>query len=480
MSVGGAGRREGGLLPLSRRAGTVLFLVGLAALSGRAEERAPTLPALEASAREAACRDPRGAAFARQLRGAGAFADLGPRLSLPPGAVTVVYPASGSHLAPLALCEADGGRRSYRFLYFDSDETRGGEIAEGLARLAAEGGVTSLREEEEGAGRVFRFRLGGHPVELRFQATPPEDPMAPLEGLGGNLAGVSVVLVHDWSGDPYENLELLYRYVRLLRKARPEKPPLLVLEDLRRHPYPVDLALFSPVAHSARPYGHRGPAADCRGEAELGAPLFGGAVVLSFQDRWWERASEADLPWIFDFLWFSLCDEERRNVLGRDPDPVLAPWPADWAAGYGSRSVTGTDIRTLAAFRMTLLRKARGAEGLFGPGLRSRWRSLLELYRAALRCIAAGAPAGTLALPSRFREAGGEAVPALREALERGEALAPERARWAEARKEEAKALLLAFPGAGGFPSGGPSEDGAACAAYRKLKDRLFPQGEGP
>ncbi|MGC8763508.1 MAG: hypothetical protein ACP5VN_07750 [Acidobacteriota bacterium] len=406
--------------------------------------------------------------------------DLGARLTLPGESVAVAYPASGAHLAPLALCESDRGNRPYLFLYFDPGSARGGELAAGLEKLAQLGLVTSLRQEEGDGGRRFRFRMGQHPVEVRFRVTPPTDPLAPLEELGEAMGGISAVVVHDWSGDPYENLELLYRYVRMLRKTRPAKPPLLVMEDLRRHPYPVDLALFSPVASSQKPYGHRGPAADCRGEAELGPPLFEGAVVLSFRDRWWERASDADLPWIFDFLWFSLCDEERRNVLGRDPDPVLAPWPADWAAGYGSRSVTGADIRTLAGFRMTLLRKARAVEGLFGPGLRARWRRLLGLYRAGLQCIAAGVPAGTLGLPPRFREADAPSLPALQEVAERGEALAAERERWALARREEAKALLPAFPEEGGPAAGGSSPAGPACAAYQKAKDLLFPEGGKP
>ena len=475
MSLGTASRRKGVLSPTFRRGVAALVLLGAAFLPARAEGVGRSLADWETAARKAACRDGAGADFARQVRASAAFADLGARLPLPGKTVTVAYPASGSHLAPLALCQADRGSRPYLFLYFDSDGALGEELARGLKRLADGGPVASLREEGWEGARRFWFRVGDHAVEIRFRATPARDPLAPLEDLGPGFGGISAVIVHDWSGDPYENLELLYRYLRLLRKTGAESPPVLILEDLRRHPYPVDLTLFSPVADSAKPYGHRGPAFDCRGEAELGAPLFGGAVALSFRDRWWAKAAEGDLPWIFDFLWFSLCDEERRNVLGRDPDPVLAPWPADWAAGYGSRSVTGADIRTLAGFRITLLRKAQAAEGLFGPDLRRRWRSLLELYRAGLRCIAAGAPDGTLGRPLRFREADAAAVPALREPLERGEALAPERERWARARAEEAKTLLLAFPGAGSSSAAGP-----ACADYRRARDLLFPKGAQP
>lgn len=437
-----------------------------------------SLAALAARWEALACGSPEAAAQARRLRNAPAFADLGSRLSLPGSPVTVAYPASGDHLAPLALCEADRSARPYRFLLGDSDAARARELARGLKELEGEGLLRGLAEEtgrRPGETR-WKARLGRHPLEVVFRVTAAS-PLSLVEEEWKGGGRIQAVVVHDWSGDPFENLHMLYGFVRLLRGRAAAPVPLLLLEDLERHPYPVDLTLFSPAARTGLPYGHRGKKEGCEDGEELGTPLFGGAVALSFSDRWWERVSEGDLPWVFDFLWFSLCDEERRNVLRGGGEPLLAPWPADWVSGYGSRSVAGGDVRDLAGFRLTLVRKAVSLESLLSPALRPRWRSLLALYGSALDAVAEGATPGTLGAPKRYREASPEEIPSLREPLERAQALEPLRSRWGQARKQEAEALLQAFPF---LRPKGAGEGAGGAASYETLRRAVFEEGENP
>jgi hypothetical protein len=157
-----------------------------------------------------------------------------------------------------------------------------------------------------------------------------------------------------------------------------------MIEDLERHPYPVDLSFFSPIARTARPYGHRASRDGSFGHDgdELGLPLFGGGVVLAFRGRWWRHASERDLLSFFDFLLVNEFDSERRNVLARGDRTLVPPSALDWWTGFGRRTVGGEDLFRNPAVRRNLILAAARVAPSFDYPSQERIGCRLFLYRA--------------------------------------------------------------------------------------------------
>lgn len=318
----------------------------------------------------------------------------------------ILYLAGGSHLAPLALCELLPAGEPCALVSTDADPAVATRIGGGLAALAEGDRIADLEAERD----RWRFRLSGHPVELRLQpvtggAVPDVDPAW--------LEQADLVIIHDWSGDPLESLRVVYRALLAARSAEPENPPMLMVEDLERHPYPIDLELLSPVARTTAPYGHRSslPGQAGHAAAELGQPLFGGAVLLGLSDRWWAAVPPATLRAVFDLLLFNEFGDQRRNVLEGGDEPLLAPAPLDWWSGFGVRTVAGADLAALDAGLAAIARSAAEAAPAMEPATRRRLACRLQLLRALAHTLAAGAdveqlmPAAHLArrpVPGRF------------------------------------------------------------------------------
>lgn len=349
---------------------------------------------------------PRAYAWLNQIRNYRAMGAL--ILGLPAKArpSTILYAASGSHLAPLVACTLDPGARAYTFIYTETDPAVEGPIGELLQFLSGRGLVRELAAGPELRGkpgaREWRFRMGEHPVALRLLVSAPQAaaPADPFHGLA--LPGrCDLAIVHDWSGDPIENLRLVLQFLRPLREIK-APPPLLMMEDLEAHPYPVDLQFFSPVARTREPYGHRQALSLPPGyprNIELGTPLYGGAVLLSFSDPWWRKADGATLDGAFDFLLFNQFDEMRQNVLSGGSDPLLSPAILDWWTGFGTRTIEGSDVREDSGARGRMIAAAGTTLSLLAPPRKSRWACRMVLYRALLEQVALGTDATAL-MPS--------------------------------------------------------------------------------
>lgn len=342
-------------------------------------------------------------AFDKQLRNVEAFRDLARQLPPRQRPRRIVYLASGSHLAPLALCEALPPGEACHLTLTEVD----GAVREPIAALlGALSRARAIERLESGGGRSgplarWTFRLGTHPVALELLVTPP------LPGATSPVParipdGTDLVVSHDWSGDPLPNLRLVHDLL-VAARTRPGPPaPLLMVEDLQRHPYPVDLSFFTPLARTPLPYGHRSSRDGSTGHGgdELGAPLFGGAVVLGFRERWWREASQPDLLSFFDFLLFNEFDSGRRNVLTRGEKTTLPPALLDGWTAFGRRTLAGGDLFRGPVRRDLILAATRIAPSL-DSSLKQRLGCRLLHYRAVTGLKGAGRDVSAFLPPGR-------------------------------------------------------------------------------
>jgi len=329
-----------------------------------------------------------------QLRHVDAMSELVAQLPVDRRPRHLLYLAGGAHLAPLGLCELLPEGQPCSLTSTDADPDVGDAIGLALADLAETGQIQDLTG---GAGR-WRFRLADHPITLALQQVPA-GPVAAVDPSW--LDSADLVIIHDWSGDPIETVRVVYGVLRTARSVDTDHPPMVMVEDLERHPYPIDLGLLSPAARTVAPYGHRGSLVDDGGHAgaELGAPIFGGAVLLELSDLWWRRVSPDILRAVFDLLLFNEFLDQRRNVLEGGADPLLAPALLDWWTGFGARTVAGGTLGDLDRDLVATASAAAEAATAMEPANRRRLACRLQLLRALAHASAAGADIAEL-MPS--------------------------------------------------------------------------------
>jgi len=381
---------------------------------------------------------------------------------LPPGERPrrILYAASGSHLAPLSLCEADPGAAPYRFLYTEIDASAAAELREGLLFLQERGVLNRLDgPKEEGRKISWTFGMGRHEVSLALLVDPSGfrkegNRLYPA----GALADADLVIQHDWAGDQVENLRLVYEF--LLSVESRSRVPLLMIEDLEAHPYPVDLRLFVPVAGTRLPYGHRSsPGTLGHGKSELGTPLYGGGVILGFRNPWWRGRGGPALRGVFDFLLFHEFGIRRLNVLEGGNEPLLAPEILDWYTAYGYRALLGEDVRTRPGIRDGMLEAAVAILPLLSGEIRAHWVRRLDLARVFLELEASAYDVADLlpgAVHRRRPGRGADGFPTARMEDLYGRALLLRGEYEADLRREvvEARRLLAVFEKARGGPGG--------------------------
>jgi len=336
-----------------------------------------------------------------QLRNHGAMRELVEALPLEERPRRVLYLASGAHLAPLALCEALPEGASCDLTMTEVDPSVQGEIGDllgELVRLELASGLEVGEPLPGGGSRTWRLRLGSHPVSVTLRVEPRgPDGMPPRLIRASDLAGADLVVSHDWSGDPLSNLRVVYDLLVAARAAG-GRAPRLMIEDLERHPYPVDLSFFSPLARTGQPYGHRtsGAGVGRHGTVELGEPLFGGGVILGFAATWWRKVDPEALEGFFNFLLFNQFDDQRQNVLEGGRRPLVVPALLDWWTGFGRRTISNRNLAEEPGARDRMLGAAAAVAARLEPPLRQRLACRLALYRSLTQLRAAGADLGPL------------------------------------------------------------------------------------
>ncbi len=323
-----------------------------------------------------------------QLRNAEAMVEL--VSALPPDGRPgrILYLASGIHLAPLALCELLPEESPCTIVLTEIDGTIAKDVSALLEELARTGRLSDLRSEHDDDGFSWRFRMADRPIHIELVLANGERLIDPAL-----LRETDLVISHDWSGDPLGNLTVVHDVLLAVRSSDGGPPPMLMIEDLERHPYPIDMTFFTPVARTSLPYGHRASerGTGFHGDIELGEPLFGGGVLLDFSDSWWRDVDRETLDGVFDLLLFNEFDAERQNVLVGGDDPLLAPALLDWYAAFGLRTIAGGNLDTSAGSRSEIMATAARALPAMNPDSRHRLSCRLQLYRCLLQARAAGA-----------------------------------------------------------------------------------------
>jgi len=317
----------------------------------------------------------------------------------------ITYVASGSHLAPLILCDQLPAAQACEIVMTEIDANVQQGISEELATLEEAG---CIRVKDPGSKivslpgeRVWQLDLDGRNVVLKLRLTDPSD----AAGLFSPqlLRGRDLLISHDWAGDPLGNLQVIREYLAAAR-ALDTDPPLLMIADLQAHPYPVDLEFFGVVARSGFPYGHRDSDGGVgrHGRIELGTPVFGGAVLLDFKPPWWREMNDEELDAFFNFLLFNQFDLDRRNVITGGADPMLAPGLLDWYTGFGARDIRGRFLRPDGAYAVRMLEAAAHAGTAMDEELRERLGCRIELFRTLMALRAAGVDTLDLMPAARF------------------------------------------------------------------------------
>lgn len=352
----------------------------------------------------------------QRLRNAEAMSALVERLSPAERPSRITYIASGDHLAPLILCEALPEGKDCEILMTEIDAGVQEGISAGLEDLEREGCIAGLERVQEISGSFgeadWAFRLAAHRIRLRLLVADPSRHSGLIRP--DLLEGRDLVISHDWAGDPLGNLQVIRQFLERARKiAGP--PPMLMIENLEAHPYPVDLEFFGPRARSDLPYGHRDAdeGAGRHGRIELGQPVFGGGILLGFDDPWWKNISDSDLDLFFDFLLFNEFDFGRQNVISGGPKPVVAPLILDWWTAFGSRDIRGARIEDRGGMRKRMLNVLPEIAGLMPEKLRQRlacraalYLSLLELESAGVETLKMMPSAGLEKLSGPFPDGG--------------------------------------------------------------------------
>lgn len=304
----------------------------------------------------------------------------------------IAYLASGSHMAPLGLCDLLPADSTCTLLYTEIDPEVQTAIGDFLSRAANAALIRELATDDpvapDGGRRTWSFQAAERRIVLELRVDPDATGLVDA----ALLTQADLVISHDWSGDPLGNLAVIAQFLDAARAVDSDRLPMLLIEDLEAHPYPVDLSLFSPVARAAGPYGHRTSDAGLgsHGAVELGPPLFAGAVLLDFGSFWWRRVDSGNLASVLDFTILHRFDDGRRNILEGGPQPIVAPRLLDWWTGFGTRLPSGADLNASPAPRVDAVRAAAALRRILPPDLTGQVERQLLAYRSLLEARAAG------------------------------------------------------------------------------------------
>ncbi len=375
--------------------------------------------------------------YLNDIRNHRAFWSLWSALDWKKDTINVLYPGSGSHLAPLVFLYGPNRLREASYTFTEIDQSAPVRI-EALLRTMERGGMCSgvtvamapmkhtgfdeswaealsskdakaLRSYPEifiswylsavrrfhvspGFSADFTFRVRETRARIHMLVSVPRDeaPGSTAYYQQSDFNGADLVISHDWDSSPRTNLEVLYDLLNSSRIAQRKAPLFVMMEDLRRYPFPVDLAPFHPLAVSATPYGHRERVYlpdGSRLDSEDGPSLYGGGVLLKPDIQRFNPLNPQQLETFFNLLLFSGYLYDRGNVDVLDNCLVTAPPLLDLGVGYGYRDILGRDRRGDGEFPSKL---AEGAIHLLqspladSPQIKADLCRLISQYRATL------------------------------------------------------------------------------------------------
>jgi hypothetical protein len=309
----------------------------------------------------------------------------------------ILYLASGAHLAPLALCGFAPEGQPCQLVFTEVDADVGTDIHDALVVAARAGRIADLEsvpDGEDAPPTSWTFTAADRSIGLELRVRPEADNLIIAE----DLRDADLVINHDWSGEPLGNLRVIDEFLEAVHAAGLDTPPMLMIEDLEAHPFPIDLAILTPVARSRGLYGHRtgDGGVGMHATVELGPSLFGGAVILDFGDPWWRGLESDQRRAVLDLLSLSGFDDRRRNVLEGGPTPMVPPLVLDWWTGFGERTLSTDEVNASPGTRRRAISTAAALRSDSAPGRTAHLNRLLATYRALLMALAVGADADEL------------------------------------------------------------------------------------
>ncbi len=325
--------------------------------------------------------------------------------------VDILYIGSGSHIAPLVFIEEPGTIRHFSYTFTDIDKATVVEIDRFLNYTAEQKIYSELKSgfwvAAYGTERFFKvvaefekhipnaewirsqysFKKGETTIELELKMNVPADsPDAPVFCALKDLKKADLLITHDWDSSPQKNLGVVYSIISSLKKAEADKCPSIMMEDLRLHPYPVDLTILNPTASIASAYGHavylKLPDGT-KTSSEGGPSLFGGGVLLKPDMKTFSAMTEDELKAVFDLLIFSGFAFNRLNADRVDGKLITAPPLLDLATDYGYRDITGASIKNKPGFLQKTVQLCIGLTNKQSP-LSREITELLKTLQAAI------------------------------------------------------------------------------------------------
>jgi hypothetical protein len=343
--------------------------------------------------------------YLHDIRSHRAFWELWNQVHWKKETLRVLYPGSGSHLAPLVFLYGPSHLKEVFYTFTEVDQSSPVRI-EALLRTMERGKMCSgvsvqmapiqhagfnerwaqamasneakllssypeafipwyiatVKELKESPGfeADFQFWVGATHAHIKMLISVHKDEQAGSTSYyqQRDFNAADLVVTHDWDSSPRTNLEVLFDLLNSSRIAARKKPLFVMMEDLRRYPFPVDLALFNPLAASATPYGHCQHVVlpdGSRLESEDGPSLYEGGVLLSPDLGVFNSLSPLQMETLFNLILFSGQMYDRGNVDIIDSCLVTAPPLLDLGVGYGYRDIWGRDLREDGQFPSKLV-----------------------------------------------------------------------------------------------------------------------------
>ncbi len=287
--------------------------------------------------------------------------------------INILYVGSGSHIAPLVFLEAPGKVKNFTFNYTEIDLNSIENLDDMINYLVKQQGYTEFTSRfivaAYGSERVFKsidefrehissikwsrsqysFKKGDISVKVDLKVNYPlnskiDPPFCTLKA----LKQADLFISHDWDSSPQKNLGVAYSVISSLQKSIATSCPAIMMEDLGQYPFPIDMTFLNPFASSSKPYGHATYSHLPDGTKltwERGKSLYGGAILLEPEQKYFNTISELELKAVFDLAIFSDFLFNRLNVDYVEGELLSAPPLLDLATNYGYRDIMGYYIK---------------------------------------------------------------------------------------------------------------------------------------
>lgn len=175
-----------------------------------------------------------------------------------------------------------------------------------------------------------------------------------------DYAKVDLLISHDISFDPRENLAFLKSFIDsacILNKKKIS----VIIEDLENYPQPLDLSLFNIVKRTNKSYGHSSffklPDGNIL-ETEGDFSLYEGAVLLEPNLELFCKLNNDEKNIIFNLILFKDYVFYRKNYDLIDEKKIPAPILLDLYKGFGYKDIEENDISKKRDFLLELSKKS--------------------------------------------------------------------------------------------------------------------------